>query len=207
MTIVYFTKCSYLCDYTSKNNIQKKVGRFDETPVLKCWIFIHIFVYTFYQSVCNIARFGSRWSGICLTWAYKIQQTSNRFQCIWTVALSLAPILWMNTWHSPHFNFPINHSHSVNHRLCVHTYTINPCLYQPTSVLYCAPSPHSADKGPRTKTSCNIVANFYAMLSKKALWNTVHNIAMSNNINLLLNVYYHKNLNIYGKGDGRAWVP
>ena len=91
----------------------------------------------------------------------------------------LTPILWMNTWHSPHFNFPIppiNYSHSVNH-LCAHTYIINPCLYQPTSVLYCAPSPHSADKGPWTETSCIVVAkNFYAMLSKKDLWNTVYNI-------------------------------
>lgn len=106
---------------------------------------IYSHICTFYQSVCNIAKFGSHWSGICLTWAYKIQQTSNRFQCVWTVALSLAPILWMNTWHSPHFNFPINHSHSVNHRLCVHTYTINPCMSISAyiSLVLCTFSPFS----------------------------------------------------------------
>ena len=51
------------------------------------------------------------------------------------------------------FNFsflPINHFHSA---------IINPCLYQPISVLYCVP-PHSADKGPQTETPCTVVANF-----------------------------------------------
>ena len=42
-------------------------------------------------------------------------------------------------WHSPHFNFLIpfiNHSHSVNHLLRIPSYIINPCLYQPISVLF-----------------------------------------------------------------------
>ena len=38
------------------------------------------------------------------------------------------------------------------------------CL--PISVLYCAYSPHSADKGPRTEKSCTGVTNFYAMLKR-----------------------------------------
>ena len=38
------------------------------------------------------------------------------------------------------------------------------CL--PISFLYCAYSPHSADKGPRTEKSCTGVTNFYAMLKR-----------------------------------------
>ena len=53
---------------------------------------------------------------------------------------------------------PINHLNSA---------IINSCLYQPISVLYCAPSPHLANEGLRTKMSCTAVANFHAMLGYK----------------------------------------
>ena len=57
------------------------------------------------------------------------------------------------------FSFP-----PINH---LNLAIINPCLYQPISVLYCAPSPHLANEGLRTKMSCTAVANFHAMLGYK----------------------------------------